>query len=134
MSIRKRNIDNNVPTSAQDVPYAKHNDLANGYGKYIAEMYCGTVTGTGASLDVACPFDPAVVEIVNQTQLASFKKLPSMGTSYALKEVTAGTKTYASGCITLGTGKFTIGTDAAANTASDVIHFVAWGAPVNGGS
>jgi hypothetical protein len=136
MAIRESYAELQKPTSKQNIPLPDFDQVINKLGLYSTELYFGTMTGTGASLDSpTLPFDPAMVLVINQTQVAWFLKLPTMADDDTAKTVTAGTFTYdAAGCITLGTKKFTLGTDAQINTASDVIHFVAWGQKGKGGS
>lgn len=118
------------------IPYPDYHKIVQSLMLHGAEMYFGTMTGTGASLDSpALPFDPAMVLIVNQTTVCRGLKLPTMADDDFYKEVAAGTGTYdAAGGITLGVKKFTLGTDAELNAAGNVIHFVAFGARDVGGS
>lgn len=125
--------------SVASVPYLDFRNITAMMAA-VGEVFFGKVTGTGVALPVTgLPFDPAAVLVVNETQLASFEKWPSMPAGDTFKRVTAGTmsKIATTAGITLGAKgerKFTIGTDAALNTAADVIHFVAIGSRGLGGS
>lgn len=136
MTVRESYAELQKPTSKQNIPLPDFDQVINKLGLYAVEMYFGTMTGTGASLDSpTLPFDPAAVFLVNQTQASAWWKLPTMADDDTLKVVTAGTQTYdAAGGITLGTKKFTLGTDAQLNAVSDAIHFVAIGQKGKGGS
>lgn len=95
--------------------------------------FTGTVVGTGANLNVVIGFVPRRVILFNITSRDGLEWQDSMTAGHALKTVAAGTRTaITTGGISPYTGTagaegagFTIGTDAA-NTATNVIHFVAW--------
>lgn len=126
-------MEQQVPTSKKDVPYADYLTLINSLMLHGCEAFCGKYTGTGASLDVLTPFDPGVVIVYDHTQLALTIKLPTLLTDVAAQMILAVAEVTAA--ITLGTGKFTLGTNAGVNTAADVCHFIAFGVrPTGGGS
>jgi hypothetical protein len=58
-----------IPTGAEDVPYATQHDIATKFGKHITEAFVGEVTGAGgAGGDLTgIPFDPAIVLISEAT-------------------------------------------------------------------
>ena len=96
----------------------------------------GTLTGTGAAIDVQLGFVPQHVRIVNETKLSKLEWFNTMANASGIKTVTAGTiskittggvSPYAGAAGTAGAG-FTIGTDANINAASDVIHYFAFSA------
>ncbi|MDQ3170286.1 MAG: hypothetical protein M3Q55_09140 [Acidobacteriota bacterium] len=137
MPNRESFAETQIPTTGRaGIPYPDYHKIVQGLLLHGAEMFFGTMTGTGAALDSpALPFDPAMVMIINQTTLCKGIKLPSMADDDFYKEVAAGTATYdTAGGITLGVKKFTLGTDVELNAAANVIHFVAFGAKSVGGS
>lgn len=74
--MRALNMDAELPTSKQDVPYPEHEKIVRGYGKHLTEMFAGTITGAGGvggTLDV--PFDVAYVEITNLAGTPRIRKL-----------------------------------------------------------
>ncbi len=119
-----------IPLAKDAAAYPQWSEVVTKLGGAGAEgaNAGGTAIGTGADLEITLPFDPAYVEVFNETQLAVFKKFPSMPTAKCLKEVTAGTKSYlATVGITLGVKKVTLGSGV--HAASDVLHVVAYGFP-----
>lgn len=96
----------------------------------------GTVTGTGAALNVELGFTPKAVVLINETDPGLFIWFDTMADAEMLKLVdgavaltfptTNGVSTFAGVTATTGKG-FTIGADADANAASDVIHYIAFG-------
>ena len=83
-----------------------------------AQIYCGTVTGTTAVIAVDVPGDPKFVIVVNTNDRTMGVKIYGMATLFAVKlNATGPAITYADQIISLGTGIFTIGTDAQLNTA-----------------
>lgn len=111
-----------VPSSKDAIPYPTHGEAMSRVGAQAK------VTGTGADLDVVLPFDPAYVEVFNETTLAVYKKFPTQAGVACLKEITAGTKSLvAANGITLGSKKVTLGSGV--HAASDVLHIVAFGFP-----
>lgn len=122
-----------IPSAQSSVPYPTWADATTTLFAKGAEAYACGATGAATALDVALPFDPAVVFVYNETTLATFMMLPSMAAGKALKEITAGTKSLlAANGITLGVGKVTLGTSV--QTTSDVLHVLAIGFRENGGS
>jgi len=91
----------------------------------------GTVTGTGAALNVSVGFSPDYVKVFNDTAGDSLEWLSNMTAGHAFKRVAAGTGTkITTGGVSLFTGSatqqagFTIGVDAV-NTAAAVIRYIA---------
>jgi hypothetical protein len=105
---------------------------------HVGEVFCGTVEGTGALLEVACPFDPAVVIVWNEDDPTLGVHLPSMAAAHMLKLTDAPALTHAAvDGITrgaFGEKKFSIGADADLNVAAETLHFVAIGSRGLGGS
>jgi hypothetical protein len=101
-------------------------------------MAIGTAPGTGAEIKVPLEFEPRKVELFNVDGLVKAVWTDTMPAGAAMKEVTAGTKTYiVTGGVTrvtqqeLDSGQdpgrgFTIGTDTDINASSEVIHWVAY--------
>lgn len=93
----------------------------------------GTITGTGAAINVELGFIPDAVKIVNMSNAAQLEWIRGMGDGKALKSVTAGTQTIAAtGGITpfdgvaAQTGKgFTVGADAALNVNGNTLVYMA---------
>ena len=90
----------------------------------------GSFIGTGAALEIALPFNPRYVEVVNLTTLT--KGFNHEHNDVALKE--GGVKTIIDGTmsamtaaegITLGDRKFTVGTAAQVNGSGDTHVFLA---------
>lgn len=111
-------------TAKDDVPYADQKKLLNQVLLHTGEIAAGQAAGTGASLDIATPFDPGCVLLYNVTQNAFWMKFPTQADDDSLI-ITTATASDTAGGITLGTLKFTLGTDTAINQASDVIHWIA---------
>lgn len=93
-------------------------------------MKCGSVTGTGAAIEVQLDFQPRLIEVYNVTAPASGVWMEGMADASAFKRVTAGDATLiTSNGITPGIDGsefgFTIGTDADLNTAAELIRWVA---------
>lgn len=96
----------------------------------------GTVTGTGAALNVSLGFSPKVVAIINETDPGLYLWTDTMANAEMLKLVDStvaltfptsnGVSTYA-GSIAANPKGFTIGADADMNAASDVLHYIAIG-------
>lgn len=86
----------------------------------------GSVVGTGAAKKVILGFKPAVVHLHNVDGLVSAYKTDSMEDDKALKEVTAGTKTFPASMVTIESDGFTIGTDADLNVSGERIEYTAW--------
>lgn len=100
--------------------------IARGLFKHGVECAAGTVAGTGASLDVVCPFDPAVVIILNETDGSVHIATPTTGAAKGMS-IKAAAAWMATVGITIGDKKFTLGTNADLNAAADVLHWVAFG-------
>lgn len=94
----------------------------------------GTVTGTGAALNISIGFIPDHVLVVNGSGAETLEWFSSMAAASAFKTVTAGTRsvissggiTAFSGSATAGQG-FTIGADADVNVNTEVLRYIAWG-------
>ena len=91
--------------------------------------FYGSFEGTGGLLPVnIVGFRPSEVEVLNVDGLATMKWRESMPDASALKEVTAGTKTFETvNGITPLAGGFSLGADADVNVSGEVVHFVARG-------
>lgn len=99
------------------------------------QVRTGTVTGTGAAINVAVGFTPSVVHIFNETDPGMYIWTDTMANAEMVKLVdgtvaltfptTNGVSTYA-GAIAATPEGFTIGADSDMNAASDVLHWVAW--------
>jgi hypothetical protein len=85
----------------------------------------GTYTGTGSALDVDLDFDPDVVVIVDSTQAVVGIHFAGMADAYAMKLKQGAFAYVTANGITLGTEKFTIGTDGDFNTGADVGFYLA---------
>ena len=92
----------------------------------------GTVTGTGANLNVSLGFAPDHVIVINDTTNDRLEWFSNMPAASAYKRVAAGTSTKITTLgISLFTGSptqqagFTIGTDGV-NTAANVLRYVAY--------
>lgn len=94
----------------------------------------GTVTGTGAALNISVGFIPDNVRIFNGTDGSSIEWFSSMANGAGFKTVAAGTRSVIStggitpfaGSATAGQG-FSIGTDAQLNINGQVIRYIAMG-------
>lgn len=94
----------------------------------------GTVTGTGAAINIQCGFTPKAVQVINITSRDGLDWSDSMTDGHALKTVAVGTRTaitslgitpYA-GTLAGDSAGFTIGADTDVNVSAEVIHWVAW--------
>jgi len=85
----------------------------------------GTMSGTGAVINITCGFKPAKVELFNVDGLAKAEKTEYMDAAKSVVQITAGTMTYVD-VITLTADGFSIGTDADLNVAGEDLHWVAW--------
>lgn len=101
----------------------------------VLQIKTGTVTGTGAALNVECGFVPKAVFIYNETDPGVFLWLDTMADAEMVKLTDAvaltfptsnGVSTY-TGSIGANSKGFTIGADSDMNAASDVIHYLALG-------
>lgn len=97
----------------------------------FARAFTQQLAGTGAALNVNTNFEPALVIALNITDLSISIWLGSMGqgTCLQIKDSGAGTTDVLS-VTTNGISKspqgFVLGTDANLNSASDVIHVLAF--------
>ncbi len=87
----------------------------------------GSVTGTGAAINVVLGFVPDYVQVVHRLTGAKLEKF--RGATTTIKTVSAGTKTVAAGITsyesnTTGEG-FTIPVDATVNINTNVIDYIA---------
>lgn len=93
----------------------------------------GTVTGTGAALNVQLGFQPKIIRIINETSGDELFWTFSMGADKGYKRVAAGTGAFiSSGGITVYPGTsadenegFTLGTDSDINVNAEVLHYMA---------
>lgn len=93
----------------------------------------GTVTGTGAALNVELGFSPKYVKVVNVTDPTVFEWFEGMADASAIKTTDAvamtaistnGITPYA-GSTTASKG-FTIGADADLNASGETLHYIAY--------
>jgi len=95
-------------------------------------MKSGQYVGDGAARDIPLPFNPSYVKITSPTEVAVTEQTAEMADGESLQTVYSdGTNpatigNLASGGITLGAGKFSIGDDANINTADSVYVWVAF--------
>lgn len=132
---RISNAQSLIPTGIQDTPYIDTTKLVQGIFGRGAECQAGSVTGTGALLDVSLSFDPAVVVLIDETQNVVAIKHPGQAAAAATTIKAAVVGSAADTCTlgTLGAKKFTIGVNADVNTAADVIRWIAFGFSSSGG-
>lgn len=93
----------------------------------VRKVYRGSFTGTGASLDIkVVGFKPRAVRLLNVTAPGKGEWTESMTEGSMVKEIAAGdTSLIATQGITpIATG-FNVGTDAVANGAGNLIHYIA---------
>lgn len=90
-----------------------------------AKIAHGEVVGVAAGLDVTTPFDPDVVIIWNQTNAVLGVHFGGMGNSEGAKLKQGAFAHVGANGLTLGTGKFSIGTDSDFNGDGDAIHYIA---------
>jgi len=89
----------------------------------VGQVQFGTYTGTGSALEVVIAGNPRLVLLYDATQATLAVNWQGMAAaSYVLTSTMA---VVAANGITLGTNKFTIGTDGDINTGSDVGYWVA---------
>lgn len=95
----------------------------------------GTVTGTGAAINVSTGFQPGVVVLINETDpglgvwsdtMANAEMLKLVDGTVALTFPTSNGVSLYAGVSAGATEGFTIGADSDLNAASDVIHWIAW--------
>lgn len=100
----------------------------------MKQIKTGTVTGTGAAINVPLGFNPTFVQVLNLTSatLEQLEWFSGMAEASAIKTVAGGTRTkittlgistYA-GSTTESSG-FTIGADTDVNVAAEVIAYIA---------
>lgn len=124
----------NVPPGKNDVPYASKLELVRSILANNAEVCAGTVTGTGAALDVALPFDPGFVwacKTAGTGAPITCIKHPGLADDDTILMLAAGTTSIdTAGLITLGADgakKFSLGTDTQLNEAAQPIRWLAIG-------
>ena len=100
----------------------------------VTQVKTGTVTGTGAAINVAVGFSPSVIHIFNKTDPGFYVWTKDMDDAAMVKLTDApaltaptsnGVTPYA-GAIAATSEGFTIGADTDMNAASDVLYWVAW--------
>lgn len=121
-----------IPARGRDsVPYPDWRSFIQGAFLRNAEAVAGTATGTGALLDVNLPFDPGYVwacKTAGTGAPVQAIKHPGLADDDCIKTVAAGTTTVdTAGLITLGSKKFTVGTDADLNENTQPIRYLALG-------
>jgi hypothetical protein len=92
--------------------------------------FTGTVTATGASMDITTlGFRPRYVKVTNHSSggLCSVEWQDTMAAASGFKEVTDGTKSVvtSAGITPLDNG-FTLGALADVNVATEILHFIAF--------
>jgi hypothetical protein len=127
-----------LPTDGKSgIPYPDYHKIVQGLLLHGSEAFCGTVTGTGAAIEVETPFDPAAVILFNRTDPTLALKLPGMAGDDCMKLTDAPALTYVTAngvTLSVASGKgFTIGTDADLNVAAEVIEYIAFGVRDVGG-
>lgn len=130
MAARNSYAQTQIPTGKADTPYLDSTKLVMGLLKRMSESQGGSVTGTGAAIEIALDFDPAAVILFNRTAPCLAIKFPGMTTDTGMKLTGVPALTASAAICTLGTlgqKKFTIGTDADVNTAAEVIEWIAFG-------
>lgn len=88
----------------------------------------GVYVGTGVEFDIALNFTPSEIKIISSADNSESFKTDKMGNSnFQLLDIAAGTVTVltANG-ITLGTRKFTIGTDPDINGVGNYYYWIAF--------
>lgn len=91
----------------------------------------GTVTGTGATININCGFIPSHVKVINETGLAVLEWSKTMAAGKGLKTITAGTISFiATLGITVSDSDdsfigFKIGADTDVNVAAEELHWIA---------
>lgn len=108
--------------AATEHPYPDVRNLA-GVLTNVAQIAVGSYTGTGAEITVDTPGDPRVVLLVDETQTTTALHISGQDDA-AYINLATGVKVTTNG-VTLGSGGFTIGTDADINTDSDVGFYLA---------
>jgi len=88
----------------------------------MPEVATGTYTGNAGTLDVNLTFNPAWVCIFRHGQLC-WQHMKTMTAGHAINA--GGSERLTSGGITLGTGKFTLGSNAGLNASGQVHHYLA---------
>lgn len=102
---------------------------------FKGHVQTGTVTGTGAAINVPTGFKPSRVELHNVTGLASLVWTKTMAAASGVKTITAGTMSFiTSNGVSHFTGTaggdaegFTIGADTDVNVSAEVIHYTVYG-------
>ena len=122
--------------SINSIPYIDYRQLSAALSAQ-AEVFYASAVGTGAALEITgLPFDPAEVEMINETTLATQRHLPTMAAATSFQEVAAGTRTLvgANG-ITLGAkGERKVTLGSAMHASADVLHVILIGSRGVGGS
>jgi len=103
----------------------------------IGHFKTGTVTGTGAALNVELGFVPARVEIINETDPGFYVWTDTMADGEMQKTIGDGTTTFPTtggisayaGTVNGNSAGFTIGADTDMNADDDVLHYTAFGKP-----
>jgi hypothetical protein len=92
----------------------------------VGQVFFGSQGGsTGVTIDVTTPGNPRAVLTFNISAAHFAIKITGMAGAFAGKLTGAPALTYADNLITLGTNKFTIGTDGDQNTTGETIVFMA---------
>lgn len=129
--MRESYAQSQVPADGKSsTPFPDYHKIVQGMLKHGTECVSGSVTGTGAALEVATPFDPGVVLLFNRTAACFVMKTPGMTGANAMKLSGVPALTFDADSCTLGVaaGKgFTIGPDADINSAAEEIEWVAFG-------
>lgn len=109
-------------------PYLDYRTLLVAFAQ-MAELFIAAATGANAAIDVALPFDPALVIVINETTLKTFIHPATMAAAAMFQMATDGTLSKVStNGITFGAKaarKVTLGTSV--QTTNDVLHVIAFG-------
>ena len=105
--------------------------MAAGDKKLSANVASGEVVGTGSAFNVICGFKPKHIRIMNRTDNSHSEWNDAMPDASAQLTIDSGAGStdvsfITSNGITPLYNGFTIGTNAALNTASDVVYWTAW--------
>ena len=108
-----------------DHRFSRMNDLLSVL-QSASHIQYGTYTGTGVALDVTTDGDPILVIVSDTSQNTIGVHIKGMTDAHFFKIKTAAVAHTAANGITLGTDKFTIGTDSDINTNTDTGFWLAF--------
>lgn len=119
-----------IPTGAQDVPYATQHSIATKFGKHMTEAFVGEVTGAGgAGGDLTgIPFDPAIVLISEATGPALQLQVPGSSGDVDINMITgAAAGTAIPAAVAQADGTWTISLPTGLAPDADVVSCVCLG-------